>query len=125
MTACIRCGWCCFNHGLSDGKLIETKCNGDEKEIISHVIMIIKPEAVADEVDTSDPNVWVMKPLGTCPHLAWTAHGNAVCNIHHYPWYKKTPCFDYQGEKGPNDVCDRGFNYAVDGKSLCPDNYDG
>jgi len=118
MTICLRCGWCCVNKGFPNGNIIETKVVNGQTSIISHVIAIVKPEAVAEDIDLNDKNVWMLKPLGECPHLSWTAHGNALCKIHHYSWYTKTPCHDYQGGEGPNGVCQRGFKSAKDGTSF-------
>ena len=43
-----------------------------------------------------------------CPHLSWD--GNiTTCAIHHYKWYKETPCYDHgQIEMSKDEPCRTG-----------------
>jgi hypothetical protein len=41
-----------------------------------------------------------------CPHLQGDEPGSYSCAIHHYPWFKDTPCGTHgQIEQNPNDPC--------------------
>ena len=66
---CLRSGFCCINYD---------------------VIIVSNPELgiVQDNLEH--------KPTGQpCKHLKGEIPGQYICSIHHYDWYKETPCFDY------------------------------
>lgn len=44
-----------------------------------------------------------------CKHLIGTIPGEFSCAVHHFPWYKDTPCFEYgQIESSPIENCRMG-----------------
>ena len=55
-------------------------------------------------------NMVFSKGNGTpCKHLTGIIPGEFSCAVHHYPWYKDTPCFAYgQIESGPTENCRMG-----------------
>lgn len=80
---CLRCGYCCKT---------------------SMVVVVDNPM-----LGIHEDNVSLNDGHKPCQHLKGTNPGNYVCAIHHYPWYKETPCFDYgQIEMSPTDKCRTG-----------------
>jgi hypothetical protein len=75
---CLKCGHCC----------------------IAYDVLIIKDK---DKGLTED-NIQY-KPGGEiCPHLEKTAKGYN-CLIHHFPWYKQTPCYEFSQVESFNEDC--------------------
>lgn len=95
---CLRCGYCC------------TKLT----------IIIIKPEYVREKLNLNKlpEDAFMVAGVGgqLCPHLSWDGD-TAVCKIHHFPWYKKTPCYRHgQIERSGNTLCRMGkFKTRPDG----------
>lgn len=77
---CLRCGHCCTN---------------------CMVVIVDDPEKGLKEDN-------LIGHLGDspCKHLLGDGPGNHSCAIHHYRWYKKTPCYSHgQIEQSPNCNC--------------------
>jgi len=66
---CLRCGYCCTKYA---------------------VIIVDDPEKGPVE-DNLKPHLGD----GPCQHLEGEKPGKYHCRIHHYPWYKETPCFEH------------------------------
>jgi len=85
---CQRCGKCC--------------CNS--------LVIVIHPDFVKEKLNlcelTKEAFLFINgKP---CPHLTWDGD-IAICKIHHYDWYKDTPCYSHgQIEYSINDPCRTG-----------------
>ena len=83
---CLQCGYCC----------------------IYYDVMIIAPHEVKEDlvIDSKHSFEVIPKRSGKeCPHLRWEEN-KAVCSIHHYKWYKDTPCFHHgQVEKRATEFC--------------------
>lgn len=81
---CLHCGYCC----------------------IKYLVPIVKPEKVNEEVDLENiDNLTIKESDVVCPHLEKVAD-KYHCKIHHYKWYKYTPCFQFtQIESNKNDLC--------------------
>lgn len=88
---CLRCGHCCIRYSVT----------------------ILKPEKVSDIVDFEDIDNFTFHEGNTpCPHLKFEKR-QAVCSIHHYPWYSKLPCYRHsQQEQSNNEECRLG-NYIL------------
>lgn len=72
---CVRSGYCCI---MYDVIIVDNPKKGIRKNNLIH------------------------KPTGIrCQHLKGKS-GEMICQIHEYPWYKRTPCFQYDqiGEHG-------------------------
>jgi hypothetical protein len=69
-------------------------------------VAVISPEYATEDLDMNNEKAYIMKESNNpCPHLYWE-NGESRCKIHHFKWYKKTPCFDFgQIESDPNTVC--------------------
>lgn len=78
---CLRCGHCCHNY---------------------MVIIVDDPKK-----GITEDNLIFHEGNGTpCKHLRGTKPGEYWCAIHHYPWYKETPCYAHgQIESSPDCVC--------------------
>lgn len=80
---CLHCGYCC-------------------KEYM--VVIVDDPEK-----GIKDNNLIVYNGNSQCKHLSGDQPGKYTCAIHHYPWYKKTPCYSHgQIETSKNDKCRMG-----------------
>jgi len=87
---CLRCGYCCVHSW----------------------VMIVNPDKVANDV-IMDKESLIFKASGdVCPHLYEDELKDELkykCTIHHYKWYKETPCFEHgQIEESPEDPCRMG-----------------
>jgi len=94
---CLRCGYCC----------------------IAYDVIIISPEFVQPKINFDNPEIshkLIHKKCGEiCPHLRWEEN-KAVCSIHHYEWYKDTPCFRHeQIESSPKSLCRLGEYFQKEG----------
>ncbi len=95
---CLHCGYCC----------------------IMYDVIIISPEYATDDLNVKAPKdgdkVFMHKPTGVaCPHLT-KENDEYRCAIHHYAWYKDTPCFDFgQIEDSIDAVCRMG-DYVLNKK---------
>lgn len=70
---CVRCGYCCT-------KLL--------------VVIVVDP----DKGPTYD-NLKAINCLEEpCPHLRGDTPGGYSCSVHDRPWYKETPCYQYNLE---------------------------
>jgi len=84
---CLRCGRCCF-----------------------YAVVIIRPEAVKEDLNIDALHEEDLKFLNNekCPHLSWD-NDVAICAIHHYLWFKDTPCGQYtQIERSADTSCRTG-----------------
>ena len=80
---CLRCGYCCKQHT---------------------VVIVDDPKKGIRE-----DNLVTREGGIPCQHLTGNESGEYSCAIHHYPWYKETPCFSHgQIERSPDDVCRMG-----------------
>lgn len=77
---CLQCGYCCKNYFVP---IVDNPNKGlDENNLIMH---------------TGD---------GTpCKHLTGNEPGKYSCSIHHYSWYKETPCFSHTQVENKNCDC--------------------
>jgi Fe-S-cluster containining protein len=72
---CLRCGYCCIN--LS--------------------VIIIHPDYIQKELkfENLPEKAFMLKFDGElCPHLAFEDK-KAICKIHHFDWFKDTPCHQH------------------------------
>lgn len=80
---CLRCGYCC-----------------------KHLLV---PVVDDPEKGIQDGNIIVYKGNGTpCKHLKGDKVGSYKCAIHHYSWFKDTPCADYGQIETGNTQCRTG-----------------
>ena len=64
---CLRCGYCCINY---------------------MVVIVDNPE-----IGIKEDNLISHEGNGMpCKHLVGSKKGFLKCNIHHYSWFKETPC---------------------------------
>ena len=77
---CLRCGYCCKN--LSVAIIKDPSKSFNENNITFH------------EGNNK-----------SCPHLAGNKPGKYSCKIHHFPWYKKTPCYAHSQFEFENSNC--------------------
>jgi Fe-S-cluster containining protein len=97
---CLRCGYCC------------TKS----------IVVIVKPEFVDEalKIDSFEKaeEVYAVKVSDeVCPHFEQEGV-KASCKIHHYKWYKDTPCFSHgQIESSASDNCRMG-DYILNKKEV-------
>jgi len=82
---CLRCGRCCFYH-----------------------VVIIDPKSIKKDLDVNslkESDLIILDGTSKCPHLEWEKD-KAFCKIHHYKWFKDTPCGQYgQIEGNVSDNC--------------------
>jgi hypothetical protein len=77
---CLRCGTCCISHEVI---IVDDPAKGIRK---GNLI----PKHTGDK----------------CKHLVGVRPGEFSCGIHHYKWYKKTPCAHHgQIEAAPDRPC--------------------
>lgn len=89
---CLHCGYCC----------------------IKLAVVIVKPSFVSENLDINElpREAFIFKETDVrCPHLSTTNR----CTIHHFPWYKETPCFSHTQIESKDSDCRIGRAYA-DGK---------
>jgi len=80
-------------------------------------VIIVSPK-YATETFTPNPQMdlgeeVMHKPTGiACPHLE-LSNDKYLCKVHHFEWFKDTPCFQYgQIEESEASLCRTG-NYVV------------
>lgn len=66
---CLKCGYCCLNF----------------------LIVIIKEP----KKGIVEGNLEALDGTKRCPHLIGNKPGEYSCSIHHYDWFKDTPCGEY------------------------------
>jgi hypothetical protein len=89
---CLRCGYCC--QALA-------------------VVIVVDPEKGPVE-----GNLEVRDGTEPCRHIKREEDGTYTCLIHHYPWFKDTPCGTHtQIERSPDDPCRMGA-YLLKGEKL-------
>jgi hypothetical protein len=85
---CLRCGRCCFNY-----------------------VVVIKPKSIKEDLDLDsleEKDLLCLDGSSKCPHLNLDEY-DASCNIHHYKWFKDTPCGRYtQIESDESCICRTG-----------------
>jgi len=47
------------------------------------------------EKEINEANLLCLDGSQRCPHLKGTKPGEYSCSIHHYDWFKETPCGQY------------------------------
>ena len=85
---CQRCGKCCCGFFIG----------------------VIHPDFVKEHlnIDKLPKEAFLGLSSGPCPHLSWDGD-IAICKIHHYEWYKQTPCYSHgQVESCKDDLCRTG-----------------
>lgn len=84
---CLHCGYCCI---MLD-------------------VIIVDPEAILPDKDfkIQRDNLIFKKGGYVCPHLN-QEEKEVTCKIHHYDWYKQTPCFEYTQIGDENSNCRMG-----------------
>lgn len=95
---CLRCGYCCIHY---DVIIVDEPSKGLRQSNLKH------------------------KPCGEkCQHLLGNTPGNYACNVHHYKWYKRTPCYSHsQIEQGDTNcrlgefMLKKGMNHEQKGIS--------
>ena len=81
---CLRCGYCCHHYT---------------------VIIVDDPEKGVCEGNLI-PHLGQGEP---CKHLRGDRPGEFECAVHHYPWYRKTPCHSHgQIESSSTGECRMG-----------------
>ena len=91
---CLRCGHCCQQY---DVVIIRPEF-ANEKFKMSSVESYEDAEKVSMVKEGGDP----------CPHFE-QEENETRCKVHHYKWYKDTPCFSYgQIESKVTDNCRMG-----------------
>ena len=94
---CLRCGYCCI------------ECS----------VVIVNPSKIKDDsvFEISNDCLQFKDSKEPCPHLEWDGDG-FTCKIHHYEWYKSTPCFSHGQFETKNSDCRMGRyiidNYGID-----------
>ena len=82
---CLRCGKCCFYN-----------------------VIIINPKSIKEDLDLNlleESDMIILDGTSKCPHLEWEKD-KAFCKIHHYKWFKDTPCSQHtQIESSSSDNC--------------------
>ena len=74
---CLQCGRCCF-----------------------YLIIVVRPKFIKKNLDLtslSDEAFLCLDGSQKCPHLSGD-NDKAVCAIHHYSWFKDTPCGQFTQE---------------------------
>jgi len=82
---CLRCGYCC----------------------VQLEVVIVAPAAVRPNlrIEELSPDDFLNKHTGeVCPHLR-VEDGEASCNIHHYEFYKHTPCYQHSQIESGDSPC--------------------
>lgn len=77
---CLRCGYCC-------------------KELF--VVIVVDPERGIREDNLRSINLKEER----CPHLRGDRVGEYSCAIHHYSWYKETPCYAHTQYEREHSDC--------------------
>lgn len=82
---CQRCGKCCC----------------------TLMLVTIHPDFVKEKliIDELPEEAFLYVNNEPCPHLKWDGN-TAICKIHHFDWYKETPCYHHgQIESDINQPC--------------------
>jgi hypothetical protein len=82
---CLRCGQCC----------------------IDTAVVLVKPEFVSENYDSKNPpkgTIFIKDTIDPCPYLSWESETKTKCNIHHYKWYKYTPCYRHHQRDAKNST---------------------
>ena len=88
---CLRCGYCCKTCAVI---IVDDPDKGVvEDNIIAHLGDGVTP----------------------CKHLLGDEPGKYSCAVHHYPWYKETPCFSHGQIETSDDTPCRMGNYILNG----------
>ena len=105
---CLRCGRCCVDYD----------------------VMIIKPEFINEfSIENPQDHMIMHKPHGMkCPHLSLEGE-EAICSVHHFPWFESTPCYEFTQIGHPHDPCRIGVgvrtNKIQPAKNLIRSEYEG
>jgi hypothetical protein len=80
-------------------------------------VITVKKESV-DKIksfdDITENDIKYKEQYEFCEHLSFDKKG-FFCNVHHYDWFKETPCFQFsQIEDDENQVCRIGDWYKHD-----------
>jgi hypothetical protein len=87
---CVRCGYCCTS-------LL--------------AVIVVDPELGIREDNLRGINMLEER----CPHLCGDEPGGYSCAIHDRPWFKDTPCAEYQSH-WPDQTCRLGA-YLIENKA--------
>lgn len=87
---CLRCGYCC----------------------VASAVAIVSPSHVSENVDLDNVGVEFKRSYELCPHLKFE-NNEAVCTIHHYKWYKYTPCARHSQIEPQNSNCRLGIYFRA------------
>lgn len=79
---CLRCGYCC----------------------LTMLIPIIEDP----EKGVVEDNIICLDGSQRCPHLRGDRPGDYSCSIHHYDWFKDTPCGQYDQVERKDSDCRTG-----------------
>lgn len=71
---CYKCGYCCTNY---------------------LVTIVVDPERGPVKGNLKAIDCLREK----CPHLSGERPGHYSCNVHHYPWFKDSPCGEFNEHK--------------------------
>jgi len=85
---CLRCGYCC------------TKM---------FTVIVIDP-TLKDPCGVQSNLRGIDFNKERCPHLNGDKPGEYSCGIHHYPWFKKTPCGTHSQVEGCDSPCRMGVH---------------
>lgn len=69
------------------------------------VIIVDNPEIEISKVLDMNNLIFHKGDGKPCKHLTGNKPGSYKCNIHHYPWFKKTPCAEFTQIETRNLPC--------------------
>jgi hypothetical protein len=92
---CLRCNYCCRHLAVT---VVKDPTKVNPKEDFSG--------------NFPEENTITLMGDGTpCPHLKGNHVGGYSCAIHHYPWYRYTPCFAHTQVETKNSPCRTGEHF--------------
>jgi hypothetical protein len=83
---CLHCGYCCITYD---------------------VVIVLKNLGPRKSVEREE-NIEYKPTNQRCRHITGNVPGEFLCGIHKFPWYKKTPCFNYVQIERKNTNCRMG-----------------
>jgi hypothetical protein len=96
---CLNCAHCCYWFNVA---IVRKECIDEIKS----------------EEDINEKTVIIKEHKQFCEHLKYNEETNKfTCSIHHYPWFKFTPCHQFtQIEEHDNSPCRIGEWYQLEGR---------
>lgn len=78
---CLHCGHCC----------------------LTYAVIVIKNPTISPR--ETPENTLLLDGTKKCPHLIGSKPGKYHCKIHHYKWFKNTPCGTHAQYETSNTPC--------------------